>query len=86
MSYRISQLSPHSTNIRVKVHNANGSVPENFGDMTFLRSWLEFDSEAGEKRSRSGLNWNAILGFAVMLGIGAGFWTGVGLLIARLVG
>jgi len=84
--YRISQLSPHSTNIRVRVQNPGNNLPEKFPDMQFWRSWLEFDSEqANERDSRSRVNWNAILGLAVMFGIGAGFWTGVGLLIARLV-
>jgi hypothetical protein len=29
------------------------------------------------------INWGTLLGLAITIGIGAGFWTGVGLLIAR---
>ena len=88
MSYRISQLSPQSTNIRVRVQGRLNEPPENFREMQFWRSWLEFDSEQAADRQGppSRINWNAVLGLAVMFGISAGFWTGVGLLIARLAG
>jgi hypothetical protein len=29
------------------------------------------------------INWGTLLGLVITIGIGAGFWTGVGLLIAR---
>ena len=87
MSYRISQLSPHNTNIRVRVQSPASQLPEGFRDMLLWRSWLEFDSQqADQQGSGSRVNWNVILGLGVTFGIGAGFWTGVGLLIARLVG
>jgi hypothetical protein len=30
------------------------------------------------------INWGAFFGLAITIGIGAGFWTGVGFLVARL--
>lgn len=90
MSYRISQLSPHSTNakrLRVVIETPSADSPQGFRNMQFWRSWLEFDSEQADQRSsRSRLNWNVVLGLVAVAGISAGFWTGVGLLIARLVG
>jgi len=52
--------------------------------MQFWRSWLELSSEE-EAGCRRGINWGAILGITVTAGISVGFWTSVGLLIARLV-
>ncbi len=90
MSYRFSQLSPQSTNaksLRVVIETPSTDAPQAFRDIQFWRSWLEFDSEETDgKHSRSRLNWNVVLGVVAVVGISAGFWTGVGLLIARFVG
>ena len=88
MSYRVSQRSPHSTNplnLRVSFKAPWSDGPENFQEMQFWRSWLEFDSQLDRRRSKSRVNWNAIFGLALTAGVSAGFWTGVGLTIARLV-
>ncbi len=90
MSYKISQLSPHSTNaksLRVVIETPSTDPPQGFRNMQFWRSWLEYDSkQPNQESSRSRLNWNVVLGLAAVVGISAGFWTGVGLLIARFVG
>jgi hypothetical protein len=83
-------------NMKITVHGPTDelterlwSTSEKFRDMQFLRSWFELDPEVDQVRPRLGLNgsnvnWNAVMGLAVMAGISVGFWTGVGLLIARL--
>jgi hypothetical protein len=53
-------------------------------DARFLRTWFEYDSEMQEARPQKGINWSVILGMAVVITVSAGFWTGVGLLTARL--
>jgi hypothetical protein len=88
MSYRVSQLSPQTstrkTNIRVLIDD--GSIaPESLGNIRWLRSWFEYDARAMEPRSGKRLNWNAMLGLALMLGISSAFWTGVGLMVSRMV-
>jgi hypothetical protein len=87
LSYKASQLSPQSTNaesLRVVVQSSPKESPDGRHDMHFWRSWLELDSEGAEKRS-SKLNWSALLGLTVVVGVSAGFWAGVGLLIARVL-
>lgn len=89
MSYRFSQLSPQSTqgtSARIAVYGPWSTPPESFREVQFWRSWLEFDSEVDEARSQSRVNWNAVLGLVLVVGISAAFWTGAGLLIARLLG
>ena len=88
MSYRVSQPSPRSTNplnLKVSFKTPWSDGPENFHEMQFWRSWLEFDSEMGRRGSRSGVNWNAIFGLLLTAGVSAGFWTGLGFTIARFV-
>ena len=87
MSYRASQLSPQSTNaerLRVVVETPQDS-PDGRKDMQFWRSWLEFDSEQNQGKKRHRLNWSALLGLMVVVGVSACFWAGVGVLISRLV-
>jgi hypothetical protein len=54
--------------------------PVEWGNTRLFRSWAvyEFDFEP------SRLNGNSLLGLALAFGVGAGFWTAAGLLIARL--
>jgi hypothetical protein len=51
--------------------------------MKFLRSWLVYDSEEETLRSQGRVNWYMVLGLVLATAISAGFWTGVGLVIAR---
>jgi hypothetical protein len=87
MSYRFSQLSPQGTNgsnVRISVQGPRSTRPERFRDMQFWRSWLELDSEIEQTAKPSRVNWNAVLGVAVTLGISAAFWTGVGVAVAQI--
>jgi hypothetical protein len=90
MSYRVMQLSPLSTgNTQVKILiEGPWSAPlMDSADARFLRSWMVYDSGVGDGRdaATSGLNWNAILGLVVIVGISASFWTGVGITISHLL-
>ncbi|HUO16847.1 MAG TPA: hypothetical protein VMX38_17825 [Verrucomicrobiae bacterium] len=86
MSYRITQLSPQTStrvsNIRVLVRE--DLPPERVKSMQFLRSWFEYDSQAVSKPGKH-LNWNAVLGIGLTVGVSAVFWSAVGLMIDRLV-
>jgi hypothetical protein len=99
MSYRFTQPSPQSTrcmNWKISVHGPADelteklwSTSEKFRDVQLLRSWFELDTEVDRVGSRSRdsrdrIDWNAVVGFAVMAVVSGGFWTGLGLLIARL--
>ncbi|MFZ0805464.1 MAG: hypothetical protein WAN03_04745 [Candidatus Sulfotelmatobacter sp.] len=88
MSYRISQLSPQTstrkTNIRVLIDDGS-AAPASRGNMQWLRSWFEYDSRTSEPRGGKRLNWNALLGLGLMLGISSAFWTAIGLMISRAV-
>jgi len=89
MSYRFSQLSPQastrSTRMRIAVRGPWSDPPDQFQDVQFWRSWLEFDSEEEEFGRPRRVNWNAFLGMALMVGISASFWTGVGFVAARIL-
>jgi hypothetical protein len=86
MSYK-SQLFPLSstreTPLRQRISQAWGSTPSNLQDMKFLRSWFVYDSELENNRTHGRVNWNMVLGLVLAIAVSAGFWTGVGLLIAH---
>lgn len=87
MSYRISQLSPQTSThgtMKFAVYGPWNSPPPSLQNMQFWRSWLELDSEDDQKAGPGQVRWNAILGLALMIGISAGFWTGMGFLVAHL--
>jgi hypothetical protein len=76
-------MSPQTngTGIRVVITSPFGAPPENLRTMQVWRSWVEYSSA---DEDRSVFNRNAVLGFAITLGVSAGFWTGVGLTVARI--
>jgi hypothetical protein len=80
MSYK-SQLNPLSGTcekpLRMPIRGSWGSVPADSVDMKFLRTWLVYDSLAGQNRNR-------FLGLLLLLGVSASFWAGIGLMIARV--
>lgn len=84
MSYK-SQLFPLSstceTPLRQRISQAWGSSPSNLQDIKFLRSF--YDSELESSRTHGRVNWNAVLGLFLATAVSAGFWTGVGLMIAH---
>ena len=86
MSYKVFQLSPltstEGTHMRMAVQG-HWNDPLDLSNATFLRSWLVYDSgEDDEPAFR--LNWNVALGMLLVTGISAGFWTGVGLMVAQV--
>ena len=88
MSYRASQLSPQGTNadcLRVVVQNPPKDSADGRLDMQFWRSWLELQSEESNEKGSTRLNWNALVGLTVVVGVSACFWAGIGLLIARVL-
>ncbi len=54
-------------------------------DTTFLRSWLEYDSETPDHSVSDGNNANPTLGLAIAFGISAGFWAVIGMTVARIL-
>jgi hypothetical protein len=89
MSYRLSQLSPQAstrvTKMRMAIRGPWSEMPQQFQDVQFWRSWLEFDSDEEELGRARRVNWNALIGMALMVGISASFWTGVGFVAARIL-
>ena len=92
MSYRVLQLFPHTSTrearLRIVARGPGGALLETFQNVSTLLFWsrdavdLGFEAdEDTEERS----NWDLFLGFLVVLAVSGGFWTGLGLLIARLV-
>jgi hypothetical protein len=87
MSYK-SQLFPLSstceTPLRQRISEAWGSSHSNLPDIEFLRTWLVYDSELESRRTRGRVNWNMVLGLVLASAVSAGFWTGVGLMVAHV--
>jgi hypothetical protein len=52
-------------------------------DMGLLNLWLEYESESNRFAHR--INWGAVSGLALSFAISAGFWTGVGLMVAHFL-
>src|SRR5205823_643468 len=84
MSYKFLELSPLGTpDTQMRIAIAWNAPPMSLEDVEVLRSWVVYDSEVEGQERR--MRWNAVLGLAVALGISAGFWTGVGLLMAHFL-
>jgi len=84
MSSKSSQLSPLSTrcsNLRISIRGPWSSPSLNCRDVEFFRSWLIYDPELDEPRR---MNREVMLGMALVFGISASFWAGVGLAIAHV--
>jgi hypothetical protein len=64
--------------------NAWGTRPVSLEDTKFFRSWLVYDSDLETNRTRGRINWNLIVGAALMLAVSAGGWAGVAWLVSRL--
>jgi hypothetical protein len=90
MSNRMQPYPPAGTRqatLRLGVQSpwkAAGATTSRFPDIHFLRTWLEYDSQVEKSGSRRGINWYAILGFMLVAGVSAGFWTGIGLIVNHL--
>jgi hypothetical protein len=69
--------------LRFGVRSRWGATPENLRDTHLLRNWFEYDSEVSGAGLRKGINWYVIFGMALVIGVSASFWTGVGLMVTR---
>jgi hypothetical protein len=86
MSNRAAQLSPQASTRGAGdwfAVQGSRSPRASIRDIRFLRSWLEYDSQVNAARPRKGINWNAVLGVLVIVGVSAGFWTILGLIVAH---
>jgi hypothetical protein len=87
MSYK-SQMFPSSstceTPLRRMIGQPWGSSPAESQDMSFLRSWLVYDSEIQANLAPSRNIWNIVLGLGVAIAASACIWAGIGLMIARI--
>ena len=87
MSDRILQPVPkvgiQQATIRFKIQNPWSAVNAVLPDIHFLRTWLEYDSQVEKARPRGGVNWYAVLGLLLIVGVSAGFWIGVGMIISH---
>ncbi|MGC1371045.1 MAG: hypothetical protein WA824_02795 [Candidatus Sulfotelmatobacter sp.] len=86
MNYRV-QLSTVSG-----LHGLQSSLPRHeklpitsldSEDAKLFRAWMVYDPDF-EAMCSPGRSRKSLLGLALAMGIGAGFWTAAGLLIARL--
>jgi hypothetical protein len=87
MSYKLLQLSPLSTDgprVKISIRSPWSAPPANFNDVSFLRSWLIYDSGLDELGVPGSVNWNGLLGLALAAVVSAGFWAGVGLAVAEV--
>jgi hypothetical protein len=83
VSQPLPQASTGKTILRFGVQLPWSIPPASLRDVHFLRSWLEYDSELDEAETRRGFNWYPVLGMILTVGVSAGFWTGVGLIVTR---
>jgi hypothetical protein len=86
MSYKVQspRISTGGIFSKIMVHERESSLLEGDRNVHILRSWYEYDSQA-DPCSKGRANWNVLLGIAIVATISAGFWGGVGLIIARLL-
>jgi len=87
VSFKLLQFPPQPSTrvIRMTAVPAHWVASEGYTvDGGFLHSWLE-DEDAYSGRPPRKLNWGAISGLVLSLGISGAFWMGVGSLIAHFV-
>ena len=83
MSYNLLQLSPLSTRVaNLRMWFAKPESPTLVDlEPEIFRSWLIYDPELDTLRR---LNRDVLLGMALVLGVSASFWVGVGFVVAQL--
>ena len=86
MSYKLQLFPLSSTEAILKRLPAKiaGEMPANVEDARFLRSWLVYDSEIQRNRTTGRSNRSIALGLTVAICLSAFFWTGIGLMLARM--
>ena len=86
MSYR-SQLSPQTStrgiHLRTEVQSPWASPLGSSPDAQFLLSWLEHD-ELDQRIARGRINWGAISGLALTVGVSAISWAGFGWMVSHI--
>jgi hypothetical protein len=86
MSMKVLQFPAQGSTRAIRLRAVPAEWVEAYGashDSGFLSSWLEDDSEPNHAPGR--INWGAISGLALSLGISAGFWAVVGLMVERIL-
>jgi len=89
MNYRGFRLCPlastRGTSNTKAVRDPSSTSPEGSSEMQFLRCWFEYDSQFDEAVPSGRINWNAVLGIVLVVGISGGFWAGVGWMVSALL-
>lgn len=88
LSFRILQFPGEGTTrvLRMRALPEHWSTPSGYSpEIGFLQAWFEDDSPRSGNQSQDRINWGAVSGLALSVLLSVSFWTGVGVLIARLV-
>lgn len=86
MSLKVLQFPSPESARTIRMEAISGAWDESYGpsgDTSFLSTWLEGDCEAN--RAPGGINWGPISGLALAVAVGTGFWTGVVVIIERIL-
>lgn len=86
MNFKVLQFPGQGSTRVIRVRALPPAWAEPYGawnDVGFLGSWLADDSDPEGTSGR--INWGAVSGLALSLAISAGFWSGVVVLVERLV-
>jgi len=83
MSFRMVELSPRGNSrvLRMRAIPQGWVTPSCANEIGFLESWFEDNSDPTVR----GMNWGAVSGMVLSVGLSAAFWTGVGLAIERIL-
>jgi len=85
MSHQPSILLSHSERGLSRDRRASWRFPAAYApDVTFLRSWLVYDSTLASDQRSERFNWNFLIGMLLAGGASAGFWAGIGMAVASL--
>lgn len=80
------QLSSNNiATARMQISIGHALTSPDLDDAEFLRCWHVYDSQLDGAAPRRRINWNAILGVGIVVGVSAGFWAGLALAVAYLV-
>jgi hypothetical protein len=85
MSFKLLQFPPQASTRTMHVPVRWMGLDSGLGGSGFLSSWLGDDDDNDSDQRRQRINWGATAGLALSFAISIGFWTGVGLLVARSV-
>jgi hypothetical protein len=86
VSFRVLQFPAAGTArvLRMRVIPEHWSTPSGYSpEISFFQSWFEDDSQP-DRHNEGKINWGALSGLALSVGVSVSFWAGVGVLITRL--